>query len=55
MMPLALILVGLEVWILSWLAGDSGSNSPVDRPVLAMFPRDEQRKGPNKDLSDDFQ
>ena len=40
MMPLALVLVGLEVWILSWLADDGGSAS--DRPVLAMFPPDEQ-------------
>ena len=40
MMPLALILVGLEVWILSWLAGDGGqTSSPADRPVLAMFPK----------------
>jgi exosortase len=38
MMPLALILVGLELWILSWLAGDDRSTPQlVNRPVLAMF------------------
>ena len=43
MMPLALILVGLELWILSWLAGDGGSTPhAVDRPILAMFPPDER-------------
>ena len=39
MMPLALLLVVLELVILSWLAGD---NEPEDqessRPILAMFP-----------------
>jgi exosortase len=43
MMPLALILVGFEVWILSWLAGDGGLTPDVaDRPLLAMFPPDQR-------------
>ena len=40
MMPLALILVGLEVWVLSWLAGDGELPSHrADHPILAMFPQ----------------
>ena len=38
MMPLALVLVGLEVWLLSWLAGDGESAPEADRrPVFAMY------------------
>ena len=55
MMPLALILVGLEVWILSWLADDGGSTPHADdRPVLAMFPSGEQTKIKPKTSSDDL-
>ena len=40
MMPLALVLVGIEVLVLSWLAADSESkNEGIDRPVLAVFPQ----------------
>ncbi len=36
MMPLALILVGLELLVLSWLADDSQSSAEgIDRPVFA--------------------
>jgi exosortase len=38
MMPLALALVGLEVLILSWLAGHEEASGP-DHPVLAVFPQ----------------
>jgi len=55
MMPLALILVGLEVWILSWLADDGGSTTYADnRPILAMFPSGEQIKIKPKISSDDL-
>ena len=38
MMPLAILLVFLELQILSWLAGDGGSApEAVRRPVLAMY------------------
>lgn len=41
MMPLALILVGLELLVLSWLAGDGSSrDEDARRPVLAMIPQD---------------
>jgi exosortase len=40
MMPLALILVGLEVLILSWLtSGSESKDQGVPRPVLAIFPQ----------------
>ena len=55
MMPLALILVGLEVWVLSWLAGDGGSTpQTVDRPVLAMFPQTSSDRIKTKISSDDI-
>ena len=38
MMPLAILLVFLELKILSWLAGDGGSAPEADpRPVVAMY------------------
>jgi exosortase len=38
MMPLALILVGLEVLLLSWLADENPNQEEEERPVLAVFP-----------------
>ena len=39
MMPLALILVGLELLLLSWLADDGQSSAEdIDRPLLPTLP-----------------
>jgi exosortase len=55
MMPLALILVGLEVLILSWLADDSESRTEdIDRPILAVLPQTSSDKIQARIPSDDI-
>jgi hypothetical protein len=42
-MPMALVLVGLEVWILSWVAGDNATGPHmIDCPIPAVFSLGEQ-------------
>ncbi|MFO0887975.1 MAG: exosortase/archaeosortase family protein [Isosphaeraceae bacterium] len=53
MMPLALVLVGLEVLILSWLAGPE-KNPESDRIVLAVIPQAGGGKGATKMLADEL-
>jgi hypothetical protein len=54
MMPLALILVGLELLLLSWLADDSqSSDEGIDRPVFPGFPQKANDKIKPRMPSDD--
>ena len=55
MMPLALILVFLEVLLLSWLADDRGfSDEVIDRPILPAFPQKPNGKIKPRMPSDDI-
>jgi exosortase len=54
MMPLALILVGLELLILSWLVDDSQSTAEeVDRPILAVLLQTSSARNKARMSSDD--
>ena len=55
MMPLALILVGLELLLLSWLVDDSQfSDEGIDRPILPGFPQKTNDKIKPRMPSDDI-
>jgi exosortase len=52
MMPVALLLVCVEVLVLSWLAADSDATETTQAPVLAVFPQgksDKDKSVRNKD------
>jgi exosortase len=54
MMPLALVLVGIELLILAWLAADSGAtNQGKDRTLLAVFPKAAGEKDKKSRIDDD--
>lgn len=56
MMPLALVLVGLELLVLSWLVEDDGESSAkeVDRPILAVYGPKTNDKNKPRTPSDDL-
>jgi exosortase/archaeosortase family protein len=55
MMPLALLLVGLEVIILSWLAADSGEKAKLaSRPIAPVMPRSAKDRVKPKFSGDDI-
>ncbi len=54
LLPLALILVGLELLVLSWLADDGQSSAEdIDRPILAVLPDKTKDKIKTRMPSDD--
>jgi hypothetical protein len=60
MMPLALVLVGVEVLVLSWLAADSETVAAAEaaaaarRPIAPVLPRTSKDKAKTKYSSDDI-
>jgi exosortase len=56
MMPLAIIMVFLELFVLSWLADDDGQlpADEIDRPILAVYGQKTQDKNKPRMPSDDL-
>ena len=58
MMPLALVLVGVELLVLSWLAADSEmaakAAAAARRPIAPVLPRTSKDKAKTKFSSDDI-